>query len=133
MKRLAVFAFLLVSAASAQVFHEIHQYPIDAYVMSFSNTPPAVPGVDWNITGKVFGVNVSLRDADSETTAYRLYLRVAFEDGTVRVFRDLLERAESGPTFRVYLTGERVPVKVQALWIQRLHAQPNDNLISPGN
>lgn len=124
-----VTAFLLPMRA-ADVFHHVQQLPMDVYVSSYADQQPDIPGMGRTDNG----IAVSISTSDQLAVAYRVYVRVRLEDGTEMPFLFTLEN-DKGTSIacRKLLTGNLKPIKIVHMWMQRLHAEPTDQLIKDLN
>jgi hypothetical protein len=116
----------LAGASAADLFHHLQQAPVDVYVSSYADHQPDIPGM-----GKTDnGIAVSISTTDELAVAYQVYVRVRLEDGSEAPFLFTLEN-DRGTSIacRKLSTGNLKPVKIVHMWLQRLHAEPTDQLI----
>jgi len=118
----------LFSAASfaGELYRHIQLPLLDCYVDSTSTPDPDLPGFD----GAKYSIAISVSTPDSFTAAYAVYIRVKLADGTSQPFRTILDRDGVNPSVARFMLGDSIPVKIEAFYVVRLHAEPTDQIIT---
>lgn len=133
--KLALTVTLLTMSAFAQTatLKQSHRSPIyqhlrtallDVYVDSSVSLSPDLPGMDAAAAGEAkYSVYLSIATTDSFTGAFAVHFRVMTADGTMLVFRSIVDRVSPGNTVARFDIGNSAPVKIVTMEITRMHAE----------
>lgn len=129
MKSLLLVLVVCSAALAGDLYQHVQLPLLDAYVDSSVAADPDIPGMG---TARYF-VSVSLTTQDALASAFGVYLRVRFADGTDHVIQEIVTRTDSGstPTARRFFVGAQKPVTVVAFYVTRYHPENSDQLVTP--